>query len=703
MRDYNQINLGKLRHNPPKKGGRYSTSSLAVNQQAQQHHRSYEEEKKVDQDTTTPSSGLYMPSPQGRPSISIASNTPTPFSFPSQRQSSQQKKSSLSLSSQHPQLSDSSYHAPSLEAANITDPSSPLQAGDALSIRQQGAEATIVKLRSALDEASLQDSSAKSDAVILELRSSLRQVKRQLDRVQEEKAALEKERTITTNNMPQSSYNAASMDARVGELQVQLDRAHAQILTADMARKELEDTLEAEQYTWELRVQDQEHQIVELQLKNDQLTANVENLTKQLEKIKSQHSQEGTDWQEMKPSINHQDTAHMHETLVTLEQERAELQAFLDEALKELELVDEELKTDPNASTKSSNYSDQALVNSLQHLHRLVLERDGIDYKDHTIPQEPREIIASIHTHMDNTPPSSSNKNNTDSVQRSVPSSSNDERLRQVEQELATCKRDLQTIEEGAAELRASLKEAVSVIRPLQNAVAKSDREKTRLQQELDQQRTRADATIEQTKNLKSELSLREQETDRLRQEISNLEIQLIRERAKTATSLVQAQKTAATHSPTESAQARLRAKRAEEEALKQMLGNARSRFRAFQQQNSDVESLNFELQGKDPVMSTRVQDLEKKLKDTVLELRSKKEAEKKLNKCLKEALNLLRPLQKHLEEAELEKKQMAVIIEALEQQIHISKSGSPSNSKEEDLKHNFQDMEYAVSFGIFT
>ena len=57
----------------------------------------------------------------------------------------------------------------------------------------------------------------------------------------------------------------SALDARVGELQVQLDRAHAQILTADMVRKELEDTLEAEQYTWELRVQDQERQIQELQ------------------------------------------------------------------------------------------------------------------------------------------------------------------------------------------------------------------------------------------------------------------------------------------------------------------------------------------------------------------------------------------------------------------------------------------------------
>ena len=344
MRDYNQINLGKLRHNPPKKGGRYSTSSLAVNQQAQQHHRSYEEEKKVDQDTTTPSSGLYMPSPQGRPSISIASNTPTPFSFPSQRQSSQQKKSSLSLSSQHPQLSDSSYHAPSLEAANITDPSSPLQAGDALSIRQQGAEATIVKLRSALDEASQQDSSAKSalaksDAVILELRSSVRQLKRQLDRVQEEKAALEKERSTTSssNNMPLSSdATAASMDARVGELQVQLDRAHAQILTADMVRKELEDTLEAEQYTWELRVQDQERQIAELQLDNDQLTANVEKLTNQVEQIQAQHAQERKDWQanhknqqnstaastndtnNNNNNNNSQDTAHLQEKLLLL-------------------------------------------------------------------------------------------------------------------------------------------------------------------------------------------------------------------------------------------------------------------------------------------------------------------------------------------------------------------------------------------------
>ena len=39
----------------------------------------------------------------------------------------------------------------------------------------------------------------------------------------------------------------------------------------------------------------------------------------------------------------------LQEKIVALEQERTELQACLDEALKELEAVDEELKSDPSA------------------------------------------------------------------------------------------------------------------------------------------------------------------------------------------------------------------------------------------------------------------------------------------------------------------------------------------------------------------
>ena len=177
------------------------------------------------------------------------------------------------------------------------------------------------QLRERLEETMTSDTSAKaaltkSDAVILDLRSNQRHLKRQLDLLHEERAEINKELQIAKADVANARTNTNGSDdtkrieslqahirditqrledsqkkqreqqtkiqninnnssslhsrddnknAKVGELQVQLDRAHAQILTADMVRKELEDTLEAEQYTWELRVQDQERQIAKLQ------------------------------------------------------------------------------------------------------------------------------------------------------------------------------------------------------------------------------------------------------------------------------------------------------------------------------------------------------------------------------------------------------------------------------------------------------
>jgi hypothetical protein len=193
--------------------------------------------------------------------------------------------------------SQQQQHESSLPPNTNTNTDHSLSASDALAMRRDGAEATIQRLRTALDDVTSQDhtaksSLAKSDAIILELRSLVRQLKRQLDKIQFEKdtAQHEQEATLlqlkqqqeestsnkayatvdpnnaTSNWDTQTAQTAESArDARVGELQVQLDRAHAQILTADMVRKELEDTLEAEQYTWELRVQEQERTIREWQ------------------------------------------------------------------------------------------------------------------------------------------------------------------------------------------------------------------------------------------------------------------------------------------------------------------------------------------------------------------------------------------------------------------------------------------------------
>ena len=110
-----------------------------------------------------------------------------------------------------------------------------MTAADALLVRRDGAEATISRLRGELQETASKDASsktalAKSDAVILELRSSIRQPKRRLEKVQQEKLAAEKGRqaaeselyNLASNNLPDLSSSDAK-DARVGELKVQLD------------------------------------------------------------------------------------------------------------------------------------------------------------------------------------------------------------------------------------------------------------------------------------------------------------------------------------------------------------------------------------------------------------------------------------------------------------------------------------------------
>jgi hypothetical protein len=56
----------------------------------------------------------------------------------------------------------------------------------------------------------------------------------------------------------------ADKDEMIVQLQHQLQCAQSQINTADLIRKELEDTIEAEQYTWELRVQDLERETTAL-------------------------------------------------------------------------------------------------------------------------------------------------------------------------------------------------------------------------------------------------------------------------------------------------------------------------------------------------------------------------------------------------------------------------------------------------------
>lgn len=603
-------------------------------------------------------------------------------------------------------------------------------------------EATLRRLRLTLDEAQQRDATAKaalakSDAVILELRSSVRQLKRQLESLNHEKEDANEqidqlsrelsnmrqsaEKSSPRQQQPQDTHqpqartlesemmqisNVHVREQVVGELQVQLDRAHAQILTADMVRKELEDTLEAEQYTWELRVQDQERQLAQLQQE-------CATLREDLEQCRSQWKEAEVGWtrdlQELQRDLdashqelmtvraNNGESSGVQKRIEALETERRELQSCLDEAMQELEAVDAELRRDPN------------VVEPLQHLYRWLQERN--DDQDHSqMPQETGPLLEGIQ----------------DMIENAIGGPGSDSlRVAELEAQVSVFRGDLKAREESASELRGSLKEAVGLLKPLQDAVAKSDREKIELERQLEE--------------LKSNPSReRNDEIEKLKTEVRQLHEELKGRSPRKP--MMQSSNEEGHEQQKESA----RAKRKAEMALQKMLSQAQSRFHELHQANHDIVLENKELQNKldeaekelydqkslgeedvvqrdvaaemrertiaqleEEVNQSRLdisarddelEDLRSELRRVQQEqptsveetkrmeerirglqqqvaesgalkaevhslrenLKTKTQSEQVLNESLIEALNLLKPLQAHLETAEQEKRELA-------------------------------------------
>jgi len=656
--------------------------------------------------------------------------------------------------------------------------------------------------------ASNNSTAGKTDAVILELRSSARQLKRQLEKVQEEKRGLEQEYDHALRQLEQERRSHqnfqhnddASKDGRVGELQVQLDRAHAQILTADMVRKELEDTLEAEQYTWELRVQDQERTIQQLQQECVTLSDDLrdtrrefgqerETWTKQADELQAKlekAQQEAAHWKKMQSDS--QDIGYLKSRIVQLEQERTELQSCLDEALKELEAVDQELQGDAlreenerlqqlllahqreSGGDGKNNKDHSETLEGLRHLYRWLLERDGVEESVHSSPlRDTKQAIKAIEEYLERrTPPSDKDLIDTR------------KQVSALENQLSVYRGDLKAREESSSELRASLKEAVALLKPLQDAVAKADKEKSELKREIETLRRSSggggvSGSPEETKRLKAQLDQKEQEVQRLQHEIEKLELELSKAKMTAASSLIDAHRSAVgdikTPDSLTKAREELKAKRATERTLKQLLQDAQTRFSTLHTQNKEVAAMNSELQGRlnsavekldtKPsgesdgidsiqhqlaVRESKLHDLENELKvlrgelaekdvelreselklrearamatpggghhqhyrqleaklaSNLEELSKMKGSEKSLKKSLKEALGLIKPLQMHLEEAENEKRELAMEIRELRRASGSSKDQrngvspkSPANETvairelEETVKH---------------
>jgi chromosome segregation ATPase len=657
-------------------------------------------------------------------------------------------------------------------------------------------DATIQRLREELKEAMSRDASAKatlskSDAVILDLRSNQRQLKRQLDHYQEERAEIHKElqkakeysatngvdNSSSNNNAQQQQHQIESLQAhinnitkqleesqrrqqqqqqeinnsahsrsqpqdnkneKVGELQVQLDRAHAQILTADMVRKELEDTLEAEQYTWELRVQDQERQIARMQEECDTLVRDLDQCRSQWKEAEVGWNQELNELKDELTRARHQlqqqsengkknePQRDLFQKIHQLESERAELQSCLDEALKELEAVDADLQTEGNDKGLGKSVTE-----SLKHLLRWIYQEGPVETRvGHkqlsSLDNNPQEIISLVQKALEGwleaTSQTLGDRQNYSSGARGQDQQATIDKLNN---QISVYEQELKSHDETSAELRESLKEAVSLLKPLQDAVAQTEEEKIGMQRQLqDSEKDRQSS--------QDEISQQSQRINMLEEQMSGLEEQLGEAKrlssARESLLRAQAQNMVGGSNPMRSvstsdstinrskddnslanikrAREELRRKRETEGNLQKLLKDAQSRFNHLHDRNEDMTARNRELQGQIEMLGTndeqkhREQDngtlaatlaqrdeelrimrlemermriaiqnpssqdsstqknssLEEELNFMRRDLAQREQVNIVLNKSLKEALGLLKPLQMHLEEAEMEK-----------------------------------------------
>jgi chromosome segregation ATPase len=320
------------------------------------------------------------------------------------------------------------------------------------------------------------------------------------------------------------------------------------------------------------------------------------------------------------------DVQELKARLVELEQERGELQTCLDEALKELEAVDAELQNDAirkenertnnqvksidvncgvgDGDDKNSN-SDPEVIESLQHLYRWLRERDG-DFNNaptHSSPKDTRGLLKAIQTHLESAPTGADDADVTELRNQ----------VTELNSQISVYRGDLKAREESSAELRASLKEAVALLKPLQDAVTKADKEKARLKKEIADLKTTtsnkvtmADSTA-LVKGLKGELSAKQEEIDRLQVEVQQLELELSRAKLTAASGLIVSQRNALVAGDDHAGETvpdslsrtreELKAKRASEKTLKQLLKDAQSRFQTLHFQNQEIEAMNNELQ----------------------------------------------------------------------------------------------------------
>jgi chromosome segregation ATPase len=148
----------------------------------------------------------------------------------------------------------------------------------------------------------------------------------------------------------------------------------------------------------------------------------------------------------------------------------------------------------------------------------------------------------------------------------------------------------------------ASLKEAVALLKPLQDAAAKADRERNKLLDQLDKAQTEKDKSYEELKRFKVELNQKDDEIEDLRHKVQSLELELSKLKLDSANIVINHNKSiAVASSPDSLSRARedVRSRRQSEVALKELLRDAQTRLNNLHEQNQQVEAINTELQGR--------------------------------------------------------------------------------------------------------
>lgn len=610
---------------------------------------------------------------------------------------------------------------------------------------------------------------AQQQQQIKALQAHINDITKQLEESQRRQQQQQQEINNSTHNREQHMDD--NKNAKVGELEVQLDRAHAQILTADMVRKELEDTLEAEQYTWELRVQDQERQITRLQQDCDTLARDLDQCrsqwkeaevgwNKEVNELKDELSRARRQLQQQSENGNKNEPQRdLFGKIHQLESERAELQSCLDEALKELEAVDADNQPEGGSSgdkhfkkglSKSLTAGSKGqITESLKHLLRWIYQEGPVETRvEHkhlsSLDNNPQEIISLVQKALEGWLESTSQA---DGDRRNyscgVRGQDQESTILKLNNQMSVFDEELKSRDETSAELRESLKEAVSLLKPLQDAVAQTEEEKFVMQRQLqDLEKDRQSS--------QHEIGQQSQRINLLEEQISGLEDQIGDEKrlstARESLLKAQAQNTATNTNSIvrdstlnkssddknslasiKRAREELRRKRETEGNLQKLLKDAQSRFTKLHDRNEDMTARNRELQGQIEKLGTndeqkdreqesgtlaatlaqkdeelRIMRLElERMRITVENPSNQDESTQKnsaleeeldymrrdvaqrehvnrvLNKSLKEALGLLKPLQMHLEEAEMEKAEIFRELRNLRKRFHHLQMGA--------------------------